>query len=77
MRFKLFTLPSCPNCPAIKRFMELTKLAGEHIDASVQAGLDEAMKLGVKSTPTVLFFEDGTIVGRAQTIGEIKEFLGM
>lgn len=59
---KLFTLPTCPKCPAAKHLAE--KLAEQHgigvdtYDMSTAAGLAEGSSYGVMGTPTFLVIED-------------------
>lgn len=78
VNYKLFTTNRCPNCPAVKEFMGGLELKGEHIDASVPDGLDEAKSYGISTVPTVLFFDDKeNIVCTARSVKEIKEELGL
>lgn len=72
-KYKLFFTPACPNCPKVKAYMKKVKLEREDLDASTEAGIEEAQKLNVMSVPTVIFFdEEGKEVSRGQTLEEIK-----
>jgi len=64
----------CPNCPAVKEHMATLKLKGSEIDASTEQGLKEAVKYGVMSVPTIIFFgKDGKEITRANSVSEIKK----
>jgi ribonucleoside-triphosphate reductase len=72
--YKLFTTPSCPNCPAVKEYMKTIKIKGEEIDASSDKGRNEAINLGIMSVPTIVFFdENGNEVKRANSIRELNK----
>ena len=78
MKYKLFTTPLCPKCPAMKEFMaEQDKVQGEVVNAHTPEGLAEARKFQVSSVPTVVFVDDaGTEVKRCGTQSEVEEVLG-
>jgi len=65
----------CPNCPAMKEFMENVEMKGEFVDATTPEGLEEAKKYNITSVPMVIFFEDDKELGRAHTKEEVKEFI--
>jgi len=75
-RYKLFTTPTCPSCPAVKKHMLDVDLEGENVDASTPQGGMEAGKYGITSVPTVLFVDDkNAIVARAQSIQQVNQVL--
>ncbi|MFH1225078.1 MAG: hypothetical protein V1676_04710 [Candidatus Diapherotrites archaeon] len=74
--YKLFTIQTCTKCPEIKGFLAGTGLKGEEINATTDAGFEEAKKHNVMAAPTVIFFDgNGKEVARAGTIEEIKKLL--
>ena len=78
MKYKLFTTPSCKSCPAVKNFVSTLSLDVELIDASTEQGREQALKYGVRSVPTMLFFENEQLekpIATAQTVRQIEEVL--
>jgi len=59
---KLFTLPTCPKCPAAKYLAEkLSEEEGVQVlvyDMSIADGLAEGSSYGVMGTPAFLVVED-------------------
>jgi glutaredoxin len=78
MKYKLFTTPMCPKCPAMKDFMAAQdKVSGEVVDAHTPEGLEEARKFDIHSVPMVVFVDDsGKEVNRCGTQEEVEEVLG-
>ncbi len=75
-RYKLFTTPTCPGCPAIKEHMKSMTLEGEIFDASTPEGSEEAAKHEIRSVPTVLFFdESNNVVETAQSVKQVQRVL--
>ena len=62
--YKLFTTPTCPNCPSVKAYLKDVQLPGEFVDASSREGFEQAKKLNVSSVPTVVFFKGNDEVSR-------------
>ena len=76
MKYKLFTTPMCPKCPAMKEFMSSQDVEGEVVNAHTPEGLAEARKFQVSSVPLVVFVDDaGEEVQRCLTQGEVEEVL--
>jgi len=75
MNYKLFTTPTCKSCPEVKAHMETVKLEGEKIDASTPDGREKALELGIRSVPTVVFYENDEVKGMAQSVKQVNEFL--
>ena len=74
--YKLFTTPTCPNCPPVKERMKTVELEGKEIDAATDEGREEAIKHGVMAVPTVLFFDEkGNVVKKANSVDEVKQIL--
>jgi hypothetical protein len=77
MKYKLFTTPMCPKCPAMKEHMaSQTKVTGEIVNCHTPEGFAEARKLMISSVPMVLFFDDdGKESRRCGTKEEVEEVL--
>ena len=77
MKYKLFTTPMCPKCPAMKEFMAAQdKVDGEMVNAHTPEGLAEARKFNIHAVPTVVFVDDeGKEVKRCNTQEEVEEVL--
>jgi len=74
--YKFFTITTCTKCPGIREFLRGTGLRGEEINATSEAGFEEAKKHNVLAAPTVIFFDGkGNEAGRAGTIEEIKKWI--
>jgi len=74
--FKLFTTQSCPKCPEVKEFVKtLDNISVEMHDASTEEGLNEARTCNVTRVPTVIVYEDGKEIGRANSVEELKEYV--
>jgi len=83
IRFELFTLPTCPNCPPMKSYLSSCGIRGSCFNASESSGFERCKELGIQHVPTVVFFNDGKEVGRCgdlsdtrhvveRTLGEIR-----
>lgn len=65
-RVILFTRASCPACPAAKEAALRLPIHVEVLDADTEAGLREAQRHGVYSTPTAILLDaDSTELARA------------
>ena len=74
MRYLLFTTKYCVACGPVKKFLEQKALEGELVDAVEES--DKAIAYGVRSVPTVVFFDDsGNEVGRANNVGDARSIL--
>lgn len=74
--FQYFYRKTCPNCPAVKRFIDKLEVAGDFIDADSPEGVATARENNVFSVPTVIFRNSqGKEIFRAKTVQEIKEHL--
>jgi len=62
--YKLFTTPTCPNCPSVKSYLKNVSVPGEFVDASSREGFELAKKLNINSVPTVVFFKGTDEVSR-------------
>jgi len=75
-KYKLFTTPTCPNCPAVKEFLREVEMEGEEINAANPDGAQEAAKFGIMSVPTVIFFNNSNeVVATARNLPEIKRIV--
>ncbi|MBQ3319445.1 MAG: hypothetical protein IJM77_07385 [Spirochaetia bacterium] len=71
--FIYFTKKTCPNCPAVKEYVE--KLGIKHTGYVVDTpeGLEKAREYNVFAVPTVIFFDAaGKELYRAYNVKEIK-----
>lgn len=76
MKYKLFTTPMCPKCPAMKEFMAGKDVEGEVVNAHTPEGLAEARKFMVAAVPMVVFVDEaGSEVKRCSTKEEVEEVL--
>lgn len=71
-KYKIFTTPTCPNCPSVKSFLKSTNVEGEFIDASSKEGFELAKKFNVNSVPTVIFFNDDVEIIRTHSLEETQ-----
>lgn len=62
--YKLFTTPTCPNCPSVKAYLKNVELPGEFVDASSREGFELAKNLKINTVPTVVFFKGNDEVSR-------------
>ncbi|MCX6807050.1 MAG: thioredoxin family protein [Candidatus Berkelbacteria bacterium] len=60
MTLKIFTQPSCPDCPPAKKLGKKLedKIKVEYHDISTPKGLAEAASLDVMATPTLILLND-------------------
>ena len=65
-RVLLFVQPTCPNCPSAKDAAGKLGIQVDTVNAATEAGLVEASKRNVFSTPTaILLAKDGREISRA------------
>ena len=75
--YKLFHSQFCRNCPPVVRFMNGVEMAGEMLDVTGDIGVEQAKQYGVKSTPTVLLFdENNNVVKEMHTVEELQNVFG-
>ncbi len=74
--YLLFTRRSCPNCPAVRDYLEGTGLLGRDTDVDTPEGLELAREYGVLSCPTAVLrdLEDREVY-RAYSVTELRAFL--
>lgn len=74
-RVLLFVRPTCPACPSAKVAAGRLGIPVDMVNADTEAGLAEAIKRHVLSTPTaILLAEDGRELGRARDNASIAAF---
>ena len=76
----LFTTPTCPSCPPVKSFLneleQRGEVAGTVFDVTKNDGYEQAIVFNVSKAPTVVFFDEKKQeIGRANSIGEIKNII--
>jgi ribonucleoside-triphosphate reductase len=77
-RVLLFVRPACPACPSAKDAANRLGIQVDMVNADTEAGLAEAGKRNVFSTPTaILLSNDGKEIGRAMDGAGIAAFEGM
>ena len=65
-RLLLFVRPACPACPSAKEAAGRLGIQVDLVNADTEAGLAEARKHNVFSTPTAIFLSpEGNEIGRA------------
>jgi glutaredoxin len=76
VQYRFYHKQQCPNCIPMKAFLKTVDLKGTWVDVDSREGLDEAMELGVMSTPTVIFFDvKGNPIFRCEKPSVIKDIL--
>lgn len=74
--YELYTRESCPNCPAVKNYMDKLSLEGRSINVDTKDGLESAAARGVLATPTVIFYNTmNTELFRAHNTQELQDLL--
>ncbi|MDR1398388.1 MAG: hypothetical protein LBJ41_00490 [Treponema sp.] len=74
-RVLLFVRPACPACPGAKVAAGRLGIPVDMVNADTEAGLAEAIKRQVLSTPTaILLAKDGKELGRARDNASIAAF---
>ncbi|MDR0551054.1 MAG: hypothetical protein LBG72_03430 [Spirochaetaceae bacterium] len=75
-RLKLFVRPHCPACPGAKAAAGKLGIPVDTVDADTEAGLAEAAKMNVLSTPTaILLSKDGRELRRVRDAASIAGLL--
>jgi len=82
MKIKIFTQPSCPNCPAAKKLGEELIREGlnvEFFDIKTADGLTESLMHNILSTPSLILLKDEKVVAeflaKTPRIEEVKKWL--
>jgi len=83
MELKVFTLPSCPNCPAKKKIAEEVDeefgISYEEIDIGTSDGEIEGLMYQIMSTPSIAIDDEviarGRLVPREELENEVKKRL--
>ncbi len=76
-RLLLFVRPACPSCPTAKDAAGKLGIPVDLVDADTDAGLAEAARRNVLSTPTaILLSADGVELARARDARSISAFAG-
>ena len=71
--FIYFTKKTCPNCPAVKEYVEKLDIKHTGYVVDTAEGLEKAREYNVFAVPTVIFFgADGKELYRAYNVKEIK-----
>jgi ribonucleoside-triphosphate reductase len=75
VRILLFWRQSCPACPSVKEAAGRLGIPVDLVNADTEAGLAEAQRRNVLSTPTaILLSPQGVEIGRAQDSRSITAF---
>lgn len=82
MKVKIFTQPSCPNCPSAKKLGQELLSQGINVelyDIKTSEGLAESLMHNVLSTPSVVIIDNNRVVAdflaKTPTIEEVKKWL--
>ena len=71
--FIYFTKKTCPNCPAVKEYVEKLEIKHTGYVVDTAEGLEKAREYNVFAVPTVIFFDAaGKELYRAYNVKEIK-----
>ena len=71
--FIYFTKKTCPNCPAVKEYVEKLEIKHTGYVVDTAEGLEKAREYNVFAVPTVIFFDAaGKELYRAYSVKEIK-----
>ncbi len=71
--FIYFTKKTCPNCPAVKEYVEKLDIKHTGYVVDTAEGLEKAREYNVFAVPTVIFFDAaGKELYRAYNVKEIK-----
>ena len=71
--FIYFTKKTCPNCPAVKEYVEKLEIKHTGYVVDTAEGLEKAREYNVFAVPTVIFFDaEGKELYRAYSVKEIK-----
>jgi ribonucleoside-triphosphate reductase len=77
-RVMLFVRPACPACPSAKDAAGRLGIPIDMVNADTEAGLEEASRRNVFSTPTaILITKDGREISRALDSDSIAAFEGL
>ena len=78
MKLKLFTLPSCPQCPTAKKVAEelikqRTDLTLDVLDLSDVNNMTAALMLQIVSTPSFVIDDTPIFIGELPTLKALNE----
>jgi ribonucleoside-triphosphate reductase len=77
-RLLLFVRPACPACPSAKAAASRLGIPVDLVNADTEAGMAEAVRRQVFSTPTaILLTDDGEELGRALDAGGISALVAV
>ena len=72
--YSYFYRKTCPNCPAVKKYLDKLEIHGESIDADTPEGIILAKEKGILSVPTVIFSDNQKKeIYRARSVKDLKE----
>ena len=64
---------TCPNCPPVKDYLSALDFGGRSVDVDTEEGMQEAAEQGVRSAPSVIFFDETeTELFRAFSVEEMN-----
>jgi arsenate reductase-like glutaredoxin family protein len=82
MKIKIFTQPSCPNCPEAKKLGQELLNQGidvEFFDIRTPEGLTESLMHNILSTPSLIILKNSEIIAeflaKTPKIEEVKKWL--
>ena len=78
MKLKLFTLPSCPQCPTAKKAAEAIAeqrkdITLEVLDLSNANNMTSALMMQIVSTPSFAIDDTPIFIGELPTLEELNE----
>lgn len=79
MTVKLYTTPTCANCPAVKRELDKAGIAYETVDVSDEEAREELFSYGVRGVPYLVatngYGSEYKALGNAITVKSLQTFL--
>lgn len=77
MELKVFTLPTCPDCPAAKTIVaevaQKHKISFRVVDMSTKEGMDEGLANNVQSAPSIAIDREVIVRGRLFSAEKLEE----
>lgn len=77
MELKVFTLPTCPSCPIIKKLAsevaEKFGVAFKEVNMATEEGLKEGLSYNIQSTPSIVIDDEVIVRGRLISRKKLEE----
>jgi len=77
MELKVFTLPTCPTCPIVKKLASQIAdkfgVAFKEVNMATKEGLKEGLSYGIQSTPSIVIDDEVIVRGRLISQEKLEE----